>query len=69
MVQWLGLCASTAGSTSLNPGWGAKISHATMEQKIKKKEGDRVLLHSTTWMILENYIKENYTILKKTMLY
>ena len=64
MVQWLGLCASTAGSTSLIPGWGAKISHAAMQQKKKKKEGDRVLLHSTIWMNLENY-----TILKKTMLY
>ena len=41
MVQWLGLCASTAGSTSLIPGWGAKISHAAMQQKKKKKKGGR----------------------------
>ena len=27
-VQWLGLCASTAGGTGSIPGWEAKIPHA-----------------------------------------
>ena len=26
-IQWLGLCASTAGDTDLIPGSGTKISH------------------------------------------
>ena len=33
-VQWL---ASTSGTTSSNPGWGTKISHATRHSQ-KKKE-------------------------------
>ena len=32
VVQWLGLCASTAGATGLIPGWGTKKSH---QNKIK----------------------------------
>ena len=28
-VQWLRLCASTAGGMGLIPGWGTKMSHAT----------------------------------------
>ena len=28
VVQWLGLCASTAGDASLIPGWRAKVPHA-----------------------------------------
>ena len=27
-VQWLGLCASTAGGRGSIPGWGTRISHA-----------------------------------------
>ena len=35
MVQWLGLCVSTAGGTGSIPGWGTKISHAARSgQKI-----------------------------------
>ena len=29
VVQWLGLCASTEGSTGSIPDWGTKIPHAT----------------------------------------
>ena len=28
VVQWLRLCASTAGDVGLIPGWGTKIPHA-----------------------------------------
>jgi len=27
LIQWLRLCASTAGGTDSIPGWGAKILH------------------------------------------
>ena len=37
-VQWLGLCASTAGDTSLISDWGAKILHAKWCSQKKKKE-------------------------------
>ena len=38
MVQWLGLCASTAGSTGSVPGGGTKIPHASRQsQKAKNK--------------------------------
>lgn len=40
VVQWLGICASTAGDLSLTPGSGTKIPHATWhggEQKQKQK--------------------------------
>ena len=39
MVQWLGLCASTAGGTGSIPGWGSKILHAAWHgQKNKRKK-------------------------------
>ena len=30
VVQWLGLCTSTAGGTGSIPGWGTKILHASL---------------------------------------
>ena len=36
VVQWLRLCAFTAGDTSLIPGQGTKISHATRPKGKKK---------------------------------
>ena len=36
-VQWLGFCASTAGSMDLIPGWGTKIPQACSVAKKKKK--------------------------------
>ena len=46
MVQWLGLCASTAGGTSSIPGRGTKIPHAAgrgqklnLKNKKKKRSG------------------------------
>ena len=37
VVQWLGLCTSTAGGTGSIPGRGAKIPHATWRGVKKKK--------------------------------
>ena len=33
MVQWLGLCASTAGGTGLIPGWGTRTPNASWSGK------------------------------------
>ena len=38
MVQWLGLCASTAGSAGSIPGWGTKIPLPVVEKKEREKE-------------------------------
>ena len=39
VVQWLRLCASTAGGTGSIPGQGTKILHAEWHgQKFKKKK-------------------------------
>ena len=35
VVQWLGLCAPTAGGTGWIPGWGTRISHATWHSQKK----------------------------------
>ena len=35
--QWLGLCASTEGSTASIPGQGTKITHVTMRPKRKRE--------------------------------
>ena len=37
VVQWLGLCASTAGDTGSIPGWGNKIPKAVRRSQKKKK--------------------------------
>ena len=37
-VQWLGLCASTAGGRGLIPGQGTKILHATWLTQNKQNE-------------------------------
>ena len=37
-VQWLRLCASTAGGTGSTSGWGTKIPHATQSGQKKKKK-------------------------------
>ena len=36
-VQWLRICASTAGGTGSFPGWEAKILHATLPKTQKQK--------------------------------
>ena len=38
VVQWLGLCAHTAGGLGLIPGWGTKIPHAVWHGPEKKEE-------------------------------
>ena len=43
VIQWLGLCASTAGDMGLIPVWATKIQHATQHgHKKKKKNVNRV---------------------------
>ena len=37
MIQWLGLCPSTAGRLGLIPGQGTKIPQATRSLQKKKK--------------------------------
>ena len=41
-VQWLRLCASTAGATALIPGGKTKIPHAT--QWPKKEKGKKMYM-------------------------
>ena len=36
MIQWLGLCASTAGGTGLIPGWANRIPYAAQHSQKKK---------------------------------
>ena len=36
-VQWLRLCASTAGGTGLIPGWGTKTPHALWHGQKQKQ--------------------------------
>ena len=38
VVQWLRLCASTAGGLGLIPGQGTKIPHATWHNQKKKNK-------------------------------
>ena len=41
-VQWVRLCASTAGAGGSIPGWGTMITHAAQcSQKKKKKRRER----------------------------
>ena len=48
MVQWLGLCASSAGGMGSIPGWGTKIPHATWHgQKTKKQYGTNEPIYET----------------------
>ena len=43
MVQWLGLCASTAGGLGSVPGGGTKILQASHFGQEKKKKKDSLL--------------------------
>ena len=65
-VQWLGLCASTAGDTGSIPGRGTKILHAEQhaKKKMKKKvflaellvSHNKMLTKSQTTCPVENYL-------------
>ena len=42
-VQWLGLCASTAGGTGVIPDWGTRIPYPTMHgQEINKRKKEKL---------------------------
>ena len=41
MVQWLGLCSSTAEGPGLFPDWGAKIPEASQCSQKKKKRPNK----------------------------
>ena len=53
VVQWLRLCASTAGEHGFKPWLGTEIPHALWlcQKKKKKKE---ILTHDPTWMSPED---------------
>ena len=56
-VQWLGLCASTAGGMGLIPGQGTEILQATQHgQKQKKKKEEEFW----RWMV-HNNVNVHYT--------
>ena len=44
-VQWLRLCASTAGGTGLIPGQGSEVPHATQCRHKKLKYGVAKKIH------------------------
>ena len=48
MVQWLRLCASTAGGLGLIPSWEAKIPHTMQVEQPKKKKKivEKMLRHT-----------------------
>ena len=50
MVQWLRLCASTAGGTGSIPGRGTKIPHAVQRGQKKKKKKMR-----DGWELVDKY--------------
>ena len=49
VVQWLGLCVSTAGGTGSIPGRGTKIPHALRHGPKKKKKKKSVLHLEASW--------------------
>ena len=50
VVQWLRLCASTAGGVGSSPGWELRF-HMSCDFAKQKKE---ILTHDPTWMSLED---------------
>ena len=50
VVQWLGLCASTAGGPGLISGWGTKILQAVRCGQKKKKKWSKVITKSLLWV-------------------
>ena len=52
VVQWLNLCASTAGGLGSIPGRETEIPHAATQPKTKRN--DEALTHATMWVSLEN---------------
>ena len=53
-IQWLRLCASTAGDAGSNPGRGTRIPHASQHSQKKKKKSLFVNWEITLLLQLEN---------------
>ena len=51
MVQWLGLCASTAGGVGSIPGQGTKILKAMQHGQKKKKTKPNQTKKTPTWNV------------------
>ena len=52
VVQWLGLCAFTAGGTGSIPGWGTKISQdpiIDVGECVEKREPSYTVGGNVTW--------------------
>ena len=63
MVQWLGLCASTAGGPGLISGWGTKILQAVrcgQKKKKKMEQGD----HQIPFMSLSSCLRDSLVAIK-----
>ena len=43
VVQWLGLCTSTAGDMGVTPGWGTQILDVIQPKKEKQKAPSRLV--------------------------
>ena len=54
-LQWLKLCASTAGRVGLSPGWGTNIIYALGPQKERKKREN--LTMSSLRYLLQSSVK------------
>ena len=54
VVQWLRICASTAGGMGSIPGWGTKIPHAA--QSSQKQTKKKIIHYDYKNKLLGNYI-------------
>ena len=55
-VQWLRLCASTAGAVGLIPGWGTKIPRAAQCGPTKKKKKRRINRYLLSTKLFQNLL-------------
>ena len=69
MVQWLGLCTSTAGGIGLIPGQGVKILQVAWYNKKKKKAKNtfgRGEIHGNS-VFSAQFCYDSQTVLKKSL--
>ena len=65
MVQWLGLCTSTAGGIGLIPGWGIKILHAVQSGKKQHFQALSYLSSALSSYSLEEVGKQSFCFIKR----